>query len=90
VVHCFTGKGEQLDAYLELGLYIGITGWICEERRGLSLRSLVPRIPLSRLMLETDAPFLTPRDLRLLSEMARRAGGFQQLRDFLDVLGGIG
>jgi TatD DNase family protein len=64
VVHCFTGKGEQLDAYLELGLYIGITGWICDERRGLGLRSLVPRIPLTRLMLETDAPFLTPRDLR--------------------------
>jgi TatD DNase family protein len=64
VVHCFTGSGEALHAYLELGLYIGITGWICDERRGLGLRSLLPRIPLSRLMLETDAPFLTPRDLR--------------------------
>jgi TatD DNase family protein len=64
VVHCFTGSGEALDAYLELGLYIGITGWVCDERRGLGLRSLVPRMLLSRLMLETDAPFLTPRDLR--------------------------
>jgi TatD DNase family protein len=64
VVHCFTGTGEALDAYLELGLYIGITGWVCDERRGLALRALLPRMPLSRLMLETDAPFLTPRDLR--------------------------
>jgi TatD DNase family protein len=64
VVHCFTDTCETLDAYLELGLYIGITGWVCDERRGLGLRSLLPRIPLSRLMLETDAPFLTPRDLR--------------------------
>jgi TatD DNase family protein len=64
VVHCFTGTREALDAYLELGLHIGITGWVCDERRGLGLRSLLPRIPLPRLMLETDAPFLTPRDLR--------------------------
>ena len=64
VIHCFTGSDEALDAYLGLGLYIGITGWICDERRGRHLRSLVRRIPLDRLMLETDAPFLTPRDLR--------------------------
>ncbi len=63
VVHCFTGTGEELEAYLEMGLYIGITGWICDERRGLHLRELVKRIPLDKLMLETDAPFLTPRDL---------------------------
>jgi len=63
VVHCFTGTGEELDSYLAMGLYIGITGWICDERRGLHLRELVKRIPLDKLMLETDAPFLTPRDL---------------------------
>lgn len=63
VVHCFTGNGKELDKYLEMGFYIGITGWICDERRGTHLRGLVPRIPLNRLMLETDAPFLTPRDL---------------------------
>jgi TatD DNase family protein len=47
-----------------MGLYIGITGWICDERRGTHLRDLVQRIPLDQLMLETDAPFLTPRDMR--------------------------
>jgi TatD DNase family protein len=64
VVHCFTGSAAELEAYLELGLHIGITGWICDERRGGHLRGLLRRIPLERLMLETDAPFLTPRDLR--------------------------
>ncbi|WP_407871245.1 TatD family hydrolase [Paenibacillus sp. P36] len=63
VVHCFTGSAQELEVYLRLGLHIGITGWICDERRGRHLRELVKRIPLDRLMLETDAPFLTPRDL---------------------------
>lgn len=64
VVHCFTGTGEELDDYLALGLYIGITGWICDERRGLHLRELVRRIPLDRLMIETDSPYLLPRSVR--------------------------
>jgi TatD DNase family protein len=64
VVHCFTGTAAELDAYLELGACIGITGWICDERRGLALRKLTAAIPLDRLMIETDAPFLAPRDLR--------------------------
>lgn len=65
VVHCFTGAERELEAYLELGLCIGITGYICDERRGTHLAQLVPRIPRDRLMVETDAPFLLPRDLRL-------------------------
>ncbi len=64
VVHCFTGSADALDAYLELGLHVGITGWICDERRGLGLRDLVARIPDDRLLIETDAPYLIPRDLR--------------------------
>jgi len=64
VVHCFTGSGEELDAYLRLDAHIGITGWICDERRGHHLRELLPRIPADRLMIETDAPFLTPRTLK--------------------------
>lgn len=64
VVHCFTGTGAEMDAYLAMDLYVGITGWICDERRGTHLRELVRRIPLNRLMIETDAPFLTPRDMR--------------------------
>lgn len=64
VVHCFTGNEKELDAYLELGFFIGITGWICDERRGKHLLELVRRIPAERLLLETDAPFLIPRSLR--------------------------
>lgn len=63
VAHCFTGGAEELEAYLELGLSIGITGWFCDERRGAHLHELVRRIPVERLMLETDAPYLIPRDL---------------------------
>ncbi len=64
VAHCFTGSGEELGAYLELGLAIGITGWICDERRGAHLAALMPRIPAQRLLLETDGPYLLPRDLK--------------------------
>jgi TatD DNase family protein len=64
VAHCFTGTREELRAYLDLGLYIGITGWICDERRGAHLLELVREIPRDRLLVETDAPYLTPRDLR--------------------------
>lgn len=63
VVHCFTGTYAELKTYLNMGYHIGITGWICDERRGRHLLDLVRQIPLDRLMLETDAPFLTPRDL---------------------------
>jgi len=63
VAHCFTGGERELRECLELGLSIGITGWICDERRGQHLRDLVRQIPLDRLMLETDAPYLLPRDL---------------------------
>ena len=64
VVHCFTGTVEQAEAYLELGAHLGITGWICDERRGQSLVEAVSAIPDDRLLVETDAPFLLPRDLR--------------------------
>jgi TatD DNase family protein len=63
VAHCFTGGRAELDAYLELELHIGVTGWVCDERRGHALRAAVPHIPLDRLLLETDAPYLLPRDL---------------------------
>jgi TatD DNase family protein len=63
VAHCFTGDERELRDYLELDLSIGITGWICDERRGHHLRDLVRLIPADRLMIETDAPYLLPRDL---------------------------
>ena len=63
VVHCMTGTVEEARDYLERGLYIGITGWICDERRGTHLREVVRAIPAERLMIETDGPYLLPRDL---------------------------
>jgi TatD DNase family protein len=64
VAHCFTGTAAQARLYVEMGLHVGITGWICDERRGESLREAVREIPLDRLLIETDAPYLIPRDLR--------------------------
>ena len=65
VVHCFTGNKESLIKYIDMGFYIGITGWICDERRGKHLEELIPLIPLEKLMIETDAPYLLPRDMGL-------------------------
>lgn len=64
VVHCFTGEEQELEDYLALDCHIGITGWICDERRGHHLRDFVKKIPSNRLMIETDAPYLLPRDLK--------------------------
>jgi TatD DNase family protein len=64
VVHCFTGGREELHHYLDLDCHVGITGWICDERRGHHLREFVHEIPPDRLMIETDAPYLLPRDLK--------------------------
>ena len=63
VTHCFTGDVTQLRAYLDLGLYIGITGWVCDERRGSELQQALAFIPDDRLLLETDAPYLLPRTI---------------------------
>jgi len=64
VAHCFTGGRHELESYLKLELAIGITGWICDERRGTHLAPLVRDIPAASLMIETDAPYLLPRDLK--------------------------
>ena len=64
VVHCFTDSHQALRDYLDLGMYIGITGWICDERRGCALQDIVNYIPHDRLLIETDAPYLLPRTLR--------------------------
>jgi len=76
VAHCFTGGKEELHSYLDLGLFIGITGWICDERRGRHLLELVREIPKDRLLLETDAPYLTPRDLRPQPKARRNEPAF--------------
>jgi TatD DNase family protein len=64
VVHCFTGEKRALFRYLDMDLHIGITGWVCDERRGTHLHPLLKEIPRGRLMLESDAPYLLPRSLR--------------------------
>jgi TatD DNase family protein len=76
VAHCFTGEADELHAYLDLGLYIGITGWICDERRGAHLHRLVRDVPRERLLVETDAPYLTPRDLRPQPKARRNEPAF--------------
>jgi TatD DNase family protein len=63
LVHCFTGDKAQVRAYLDLDFYIGITGWVCDPRRGEELREAAAYIPRDRLVLETDAPYLLPRHL---------------------------
>ncbi|AZE83040.1 Deoxyribonuclease TatD [Pseudomonas orientalis] len=76
VVHCFTGEQEALFSYLDLDLHMGITGWICDERRGTHLHPLVREIPRGRLMLESDAPYLLPRTLRPKPKNGRNEPAF--------------
>ena len=63
VVHCFTGTQEELDEYLELGAYIGLTGWICDAKRNIDLRKSIKNIPIEKMMIETDSPYLIPKNL---------------------------
>jgi TatD DNase family protein len=76
VAHCFTGGAAELDTYLGLGVAIGITGWICDERRGRHLLPLLCTIPADRLLLETDGPYLLPRDLTPMPETRRNEPAF--------------
>lgn len=69
VVHCFTGNREELKHYLDMGFNIGITGWICDDRRAARLREAVALIPLDRLLIETDAPYLTPQNVHGLDRI---------------------
>ena len=64
VIHCFTGDAAAVKEYLKMGFYIGVTGWICDDRRADDLRAAVKHIPLDRIMAETDAPYLTPRNVK--------------------------
>lgn len=69
VVHCFTGDIHTLDKYLSMGFSIGITGWICDDRRAKDLREAVRIIPLERILIETDAPYLTPKNIKGLDRI---------------------
>ena len=70
VAHCFTGTKQQMHAYLDLGFYIGVTGWVCDPKRGHELRDAVQELPLERLLLETDAPYLWPKTLSKKQSLA--------------------
>src|SRR5690606_38665110 len=76
VVHCFTGTRQELFDYLDRDWHIGITGWLCDERRGAHLREIVKHIPANRLMVETDAPYLLPRTLRPMPKDRRNEPAF--------------
>ena len=76
VVHCFTGTREELFDYLDQDWHVGITGWLCDERRGAHLREIVKNIPANRLMVETDAPYLLPRTLQPLPKDRRNEPAF--------------
>jgi TatD DNase family protein len=60
VVHCFSGSEDELKQYLDLGLFIGITGIVTIKGRGEALRKMAASIPMDRILIETDAPYLTP------------------------------
>jgi TatD DNase family protein len=60
VIHCFSGTPRELQFYLSLGFYIGITGIVTLKERGADLRKMLSQIPAERLLVETDAPYLTP------------------------------
>lgn len=62
VIHCFTGTKKEAENYIDLGCHIGVTGWICDMKRGKSLQEAVSAIPSDKLMIETDAPFLIPKN----------------------------
>lgn len=79
VVHCFTGTEAALKAYLDLDLHIGITGWVNDHRRGAHLAALLPLIPRNRLMIETDAPYLTPKNLKPWPAAGRNEPAFLPL-----------
>ena len=70
VIHCFTGPREQLYRYLDEGCHIGVTGWICDAKRGAELRESVKLVPHDRLMIETDAPYLTPNKKEVSPQLA--------------------
>ncbi len=90
VPHCFTDGADVLRPLLDLDCHIGITGWLCDERRGEALRRCVGDIPLDRLMIETDAPFLTPRDLRPKPKSGRNEPAFlPHVRDAVAHLRGL-
>lgn len=65
VVHCFTGDEKAIKTYVAMGCHIGFTGFITDSKRGNHLPSLVNHVPIDKLMVETDGPFLLPHNMPL-------------------------
>lgn len=63
VVHCFTGTLHEAKTYLDKGFYLGFTGAISDVRRFEHLKEVVKYTPLDRLMIETDSPFMLPKNV---------------------------
>ncbi|MBN9163974.1 MAG: TatD family hydrolase [Myxococcales bacterium] len=76
LVHCFTGDRKTLERYLAMDLHIGFTGWLCDERRGQHLRELVRLVPRGRIMVETDCPYILPRDMSPKPKSGRNEPAF--------------
>jgi TatD DNase family protein len=89
VSHCFTGTADELKQCLNANMYIGITGWLCDERRGEALRNIVSSIPLNRLLIETDAPYLTPRTIRPRPKSSRNEPSYLSyiVKEIADITG---
>ena len=85
VVHCFTGIKEEAMEYIARGYYIGFTGTICKKERGVSLRAMLPSIPLEKIMVETDAPFMGFQRGRKSSEPADCIDVARKLAETIDI-----
>ena len=75
---------NQLKDYLDLGLYIGITGWICDPRRNQDLLQSIKYIPMDRLLIETDAPYLMPKELE--KELKTRRNEPKYIREIAEFI----
>ncbi|XP_046996066.1 3'-5' ssDNA/RNA exonuclease TatD [Schistocerca americana] len=62
VIHCFSGTFEEAESYIKMGIYLGITGYLCKDKSDNGVRKLLESgvIPLEQLMVETDSPFMYP------------------------------
>ena len=95
VVHCFTENKKEFYEYLEKGFWIGFTGWICDPKRGKHMESLISSMPLDRVMIETDSPYLLPKNLKVkgrrnepkyIYEIAKRIADLQK-KDIGEIAG---
>lgn len=90
VTHCFTGDKGQLKDHLDLGLYIGITGWLCDPRRNQDLLESIKYLPMDRLLIETDAPYLMPKELEKKLKTRRNEPKYiREIAEFISTQKGI-